>query len=207
MARLEIIAHDSLRQLSAQFQRMQQEMNNLRRRLSAFRCELGGEENVIFGVADASIAGTSAALADPASGTLNVYKFNSTGGTTDTSRDETVHNLSTVARTTSEYTVAVRDYESGRWMAVAGSGAATGNKRLCRFVLDAALSTSAASAAAKIVVQYGDGTAHSTTGTITVGNLLTSGTSVFLFEGTSGAAGLAYWDSGTEWRIVQMECP
>ena len=168
---------------------------------------LAERPDVLFGVADASIAGTTGTLTKPGSGTLNVYKFTSTGGTSVTTRDETVHNLSTVARTTSEYTVAVRDYQSGRWMAVAGSGAATGNKRLCRFVLDAALSTSAASAAAKIVVQYGDGTAHSTTGTITVGNLLTSGTSVFLFEGTSGAAGLAYWDSGTEWRIVQMECP
>jgi hypothetical protein len=204
MARLEIIAHDSLRQLSAQFQRMQQEMNNLRRRLSAFRCELGGEENVIFGVADASIAGTSAALADPASGTLNVYKFNSTGGTTDTSRDETVYNLATVARTTDEYTVAVRDYQSGKWMAVAGSG---GHKKLCRFTLDAALATdSGASAAALLTAQYGDGTAHST-GAITVYNMLTAATSTYLFSGSSGAAGLAYWDSGTNWRIIQMECP
>jgi len=213
MARIEIIAPDSLRQLSGQFQRMQQELNNLRRRLSAFRCELGGEENVIFGVADASIAGTTAALADPASGTLNVYKFTSTGattdqaGTVDTTRDETVYNLSTVARTTDEFTVAVRDYESGKWMAVAGSGGSGGYKQLCRFTLDAALAAdSGASAAALLTAQYGDGTAHST-GAITVYNMLTSATSTYLFSGTSGKAGMAFYDSGTNWRIIQMECP
>lgn len=40
MARHEIIHPDSLRMLSAQVQRQQQEIWNLRRRLGAFRCEL-----------------------------------------------------------------------------------------------------------------------------------------------------------------------
>jgi hypothetical protein len=30
---------------------------------------------------------------------------------------------------------------------------------------------------------------------------------VYLFEGASGAAGLAVFDSGTTWQIVNMECP
>jgi hypothetical protein len=116
-----------------------------------------------------------------------------------------VYNLSTVERTTDEYTVAVRDYESGKWMAVAGSGG-EGYKKLCRFVMDAALTTTKATESAKITTQFGAGTAHSTTGTITVRNLLTSAGGVYLFEGSSGNAGLAYYDADTNWQIIQMEC-
>lgn len=49
MARIEIISPDSLRQLSAQFQRLQQQVGNLTRRLSAFRNELddGGGSNAV----------------------------------------------------------------------------------------------------------------------------------------------------------------
>lgn len=210
MARIEIIAPDSLRQLSGQFQRMQQELNNLRRRLSAFRCELG-DGDVIFGVADAAIAGTSAALGDPYCGTLSVYKFTSTGGTTDqagttdSGRNETVYNLDTVSRTTDEYTVCVRDYKSGKWL-TAGSGAGVGYKKLCRFVLDAAMATSDPTGSGLLTAQYGDGTAHST-GAISLDNLLTKTASTYLFAGTSGAAGLGYYTTGTNWRIIQMECP
>lgn len=162
--------------------------------------------DVIFGVADSPVAGTTGTLTTPGSGLLSVYKFTSTGGTTDTTYNTTVHNLSAVSRTTDQFTIAARDFRSGRWMAVAGSGD-DGYKKICRFLLDAALTTSDASVAAKIAAQYGDGTAHSTAGTITAWNLLTSGTSVYLFSGSSGAAGLAYWDAGTNWRILQMECP
>lgn len=166
--------------------------------------ERGQRADVIFGVVDASVAGTSNGLSDPPSGTMNVYNFSSTGGTTDSGLDETVYNLSSVARTTAEYTVAVRDYESGKWLAVAGGG--LGYKKLCRFVLDAALATSDPSGSGLLTNQYGDGTAHST-GAITVGNLLTRTADVYLFEGTSGAAGLAYYTTGTAWRILNMECP
>jgi hypothetical protein len=79
------------------------------------------------------------------------------------------------------------------------------NKLLCRFTLDAALATTDASKAATITHQYGPGSAHAST-SITVYNLAKAG-SGYLFEGASGAAGLAYWDSGTSWRIIQMECP
>jgi hypothetical protein len=160
--------------------------------------------SVIFGVADSGIAGTTGTLTDPGSGTLSIHNFTSTGGTTDSGLDETVYNVSTVTRTTDEFTVCVRDYESGRFLAVAGSGGGAGYKKLCRFVLDAALGTSEASGTGKITHQYGDGTAHSTTGTITVANLAIS--SGYLFAGTSGHAGLAYHTSATNWKILQMEC-
>lgn len=90
-------------------------------------------------------------------------------------------------------------------IAVAFPGASN-LKPLCRFTLDAALATSEASEGATITDQYGPGADHSETD-ITVYNMLTSTTDVYLFEGAIGAAGLAMWDSGTGWKILQMECP
>jgi hypothetical protein len=159
--------------------------------------------DILFGVAESAVAGTTGTLTNPGSGTLNVYKFTSTGGTTDTTRDETVYNLSSVARTTSEYTVAVRDYQSGKFMAVAGSGG-TGSKKVCSFTLDASLTTTTEYAAAKITAQIGDGTAHSTTGTINVYNTLDGYTTGYIFDGSSGVNGLAYYDTGTNWKILQL---
>jgi hypothetical protein len=173
---------------------------NLGRPLQNSRRVLVGRTSVMFGVASTAIAGTTAALTDPGSGTLNVYKFDGTG-TTDTGRDETVYNLDTVSRTTGQFTVCVRDDESGRWMATGGGG--SGYKQLCRFVLDAELTDATTSQAALLTNQWGEGTAHST-GSITVYNPLDGYTTGCLFEGTSGTAGLAGYDSGTAWVILQM---
>lgn len=79
-------------------------------------------------------------------------------------------------------------------------------KRLCRFTLDAALATSDASKAATITHQFGEGIDHAST-SITVYNLLTHTAGTYVFEGDSSDAGYAYYDSGTSWRIIQMECP
>lgn len=77
-------------------------------------------------------------------------------------------------------------------------------KSLVRFTLDADLDTSDLSEDATIVAQYGPGEANVTA--ITVHNLLKGGGG-FVFEGDAGAAGLASWDAGTDYRIIQMECP
>ena len=81
-----------------------------------------------------------------------------------------------------------------------------GRKRLFRFVLDSALGTTDATGTGLVSTQYGTGVSHSTTGTVTLVNLLTS-TGGYLFEGTSGAAGLAYYGSSTGSPIIQLECP
>lgn len=94
----------------------------------------------------------------------------------------------------------------GAYRSELDDGGAGEPKRLFRFVLDASLGTTAGTVVGKITDQYGSGTAHSTTGTITLVNLLTS-TGGYLFEGTSGAAGLAYYGSSTGSPIIQMECP
>lgn len=78
-------------------------------------------------------------------------------------------------------------------------------KPLVRFTLGGTLATSEASKAATITHQYGRGIDNSTS--ITVHNLLTSTASTYAFSGASGAAGLAYHDYGTNYRIIQLECP
>lgn len=79
-------------------------------------------------------------------------------------------------------------------------------KLLVRFTIDSALTTGDASVAATITNQYGPGPDGTETA-ITVHNLLTSVAATYVFSGASGAAGLAMWDSGTDYRIIQMECP
>lgn len=77
---------------------------------------------------------------------------------------------------------------------------------LVRFTLDSAMTTSDSSKAATITNQYGLGVQSADT-SITVHNMQTASGGVYLFEGSSGAAGLAFWDTDDDYIIVQMECP
>jgi hypothetical protein len=98
------------------------------------------------------------------------------------------------------------------WMAdsqaweVVGPPEADLKKRLVRFTLNEALTTSDQFKAATITHQYGPGIDHTET-TITVFNMLTHSPGTYLFEGDSGDAGLAMWDSDSNFIIIQMECP
>ena len=83
----------------------------------------------------------------------------------------------------------------------------SGKKLLVRFTLNGALTTSEASKAATITDQYGPGSSADTATAITAHNTLTSTGGVYIFEGNSGDAGLAMWDSGTDYVIIQLECP
>jgi hypothetical protein len=85
-------------------------------------------------------------------------------------------------------------------------GSGLGMKQLCRFTLNAELTTAQSSKAATIQSQYGPGIDHPST-SITVCNCAIGAGGAYIFEGASGAAGLAIWDSDTNWRIIQMECP
>lgn len=78
-------------------------------------------------------------------------------------------------------------------------------KPLVRFTLGGALSTSDATASASITAQYGPGVDNSTS--ITVRNIETSTASQYIFEGASGAAGIAGWDFSQTYQILQLECP
>tara|TARA_R100000149_G_scaffold14534_1_gene5564 strand:+ start:4388 stop:7132 length:2745 start_codon:yes stop_codon:yes gene_type:complete len=81
-----------------------------------------------------------------------------------------------------------------------------GTKRLVRFTLNSALTTSDTSKPATITDQYGPGTDNPNTA-IDVYNLETHATGTYVFEGDSGDAGLAMLDKDQEYRIIQIECP
>jgi len=95
-----------------------------------------------------------------------------------------------------------------KWAVIAIGGSHTGQlkKQHCRFTLGGALATTDASQSATIQTQYGPGVDHPST-SITVRNLLTHTAGTYVFEGDSGDAGIAMYDSGTTWNIIQMECP
>ena len=80
-------------------------------------------------------------------------------------------------------------------------------KQFCRFKTTAAFTTASASVAGTIQTQQGLGKDHAST-SATFNNLADNTDSVYVFEGDSGDAGLAwYTGTGTIWQIVQMECP
>jgi len=82
--------------------------------------------NVLFGVPDATITGTTGSATNPANGTLSVYNFTSTGGTSDTGSNVTAYNMRSVDSTTDSYAICTRDYQSGNWMILPSlAGAAT----------------------------------------------------------------------------------
>ena len=84
-----------------------------------------------------------------------------------------------------------------------------GRKPLIRFTLGSDLTVNdATSTLAVITDQYGTGykaTADVGNPTCTLTNTLIS-TGDYLFSGVSGAAGLAQWDTGNTYVIIQMEC-
>ena len=77
-------------------------------------------------------------------------------------------------------------------------------KGTVRFTLDSALATSDETKAATITKQIGPGFEGATA--ITVYNHLTDTAGVYEFSGPSGGAGLAVWDKGTDYYIIQMQC-
>jgi hypothetical protein len=115
MARLEIIAHDSLRQLSAQFQRMQQEMNNLRRRLSAFRCELGGDPHQFVAMSSSlgvdAYSGSVAGHAD-----VTLCTVSTSGLVENTTHAVHAYNLSLTAVSANAIIQIKREEKTGRFM-------------------------------------------------------------------------------------------
>ena len=122
-------------------------------------------------------------------------------------RTETIYNASTDATGTGTFLPVERD-KFGDWWVVFGDSMSL-KKPLVRFTLDADLTTSDASKAATITDQYGPGADNATS--ITVHNLeivpATGTATEYMFEGDSGDAGYALWDSGTNYRIIQIQCP
>lgn len=120
-------------------------------------------------------------------------------------REITVYNPYNIAipSSTTRVIQVIKDRHGKYWV---GSDPAHLYKQYCRFTLGAALATTDASKSATITDQYGPGWDHSTT-SITAYNLLTHTAGTYTFSGASGHAGYAFWDTGSNWRIDQMECP
>ena len=74
--------------------------------------------NFAFGIADATITGTTGAATKPHSGTVSLHTFTSTYGTSDSGLDVTAYNLSPVSATTGEFVCLARDFKSGQWVIV-----------------------------------------------------------------------------------------
>ena len=143
----------------------------------------------------------------PGSATATLYKFDSGDlaahedeGSSDVTK--TVYNITETAIPANEFVLCAQDIITGHLIAVSVDEA---NKQpLVRFTLNAALTTSDSSKAATITNQYGPGIANSTS--ITVYNCETASAGTYIFSADSGDAGLAIWDSGTDYRIIQLEC-
>lgn len=121
-----------------------------------------------------------------------------TGGS-GSNMELTVYNLNAVSISASWYFMATVSADGALWVTHLW-----GAQPLVRFTLSAALATTDASISATITDQYGPGIEAGTS--ITVHNLLTSTAGTYVFEGSVGAAGLAMWDQGTDYRIIQIEC-
>jgi hypothetical protein len=96
----------------------------------------------------------------------------------------------------------------GKWALVQfGGGLVSTIKQTVRFTLDDDLFTYSPSEYATITAQYGPGKDNPDTA-ITVKNMQTGDPAgTYLFEGDEDAAGLAVWDTGQSYVIIQMECP
>ena len=79
-----------------------------------------------------------------------------------------------------------------------------GDKPLCRFVLEEALTSSDATAKATIAHQWGQGSPHPRQNDIVVINPETDQDDVYMWEAEEDDAGLAYWDTSRAWVILMM---
>jgi hypothetical protein len=149
----------------------------------------------------------------PGSLALPIYRRNRTTGVltklthpNSNDKEETVYNASEQDSCTTTFIPVQRD-KFGDWWWLLGSAGEM--KPLVRFTLGADLTTSDESKTATITDQFGPGMDNSTS--ITVYNHKVTpalGTAPeYMFSGDSGDAGLAIWDSGTNYRIIQIQCP
>lgn len=164
----------------------------------------------IFGIPDDELDAYNSGQ-DPPYATLKIYNYTSTGGTTVTEQTATIYNVTPTARTTDQFVVCVRDFESGRWQ-VAGGGGGTYKKHLCRFELEEELTVASSEANAHVLEYIGEGNSHPSD-YIVVRNMQRQDED-YEFYGDEGDIGYAYFheDSGGgdydgTWVIIVLECP
>lgn len=149
-----------------------------------------------FGTATATISGVSSVGAAPTTGSVNVFTFTSTGGTTDTGRNVGVYNFSTVSISTKDW-VHFRRHRTGRYIVTRVDNEHW--KPVISFTLTTALTTSTSSITLVSASQYGRGGVNPTTAFV-INNTFN------LFSGSSGIGGLAVHNSSNTYYMIQMEC-
>jgi hypothetical protein len=104
-------------------------------------------------------------------------------------------------------------YDTDKWEIV-GLAGTEGKKKLVTFRLKEALTTADEHKTGEILVQYGPGSAHVLVDPETEEDIVfnfynteTHTSNVYIFEGDVNDVGLAYWDTGTDFIIIQLECP
>lgn len=110
----------------------------LRKLLQSFRAgELGAPasrdtrrplrpEDTIIGTLDGAAAALSSLTGALTSATMSVYSFSSTGGTSDSGRNETVWNASKMQAVTGRWTVARRISTNARYVIIYQAASTTG---------------------------------------------------------------------------------
>jgi len=150
--------------------------------------------DVEFGKADAVIAGTTTVT--PNSGTVSVWDFTSTGGTTDTGYNVTAYNVTPRDINTEGFVQLQFHPRSGKWLAVHGAQAAL----MYYGLLQGALASSTAATATVDGLAPLDSTIATTAASLTVQNRL---------GWTGDDNGKCYvvrnMDQGT-WDLLQLEC-
>lgn len=142
------------------------------------------------------------AITDGSSGTVSIWASGA-----DTTYNVTAYNTWGVGDVASGDKCFVKWFpEAGRWILISRASV---YKPYIRFTLTAALTTADSSGTGTITTQYGPGIASPNTGAgaITLYNYLTSVGATYRWEGDAGTAGIAAWDSGANYLIIDMECP
>lgn len=139
---------------------------------------------------------------------LSDWYIPSSGNRTQTL--EKCYNISTSAVSTSDIVIVSQEQMTGRFFIVSGigGGGLTGYKDVIFTLATTALTTSSSTNNATIHWQFGIGSTSPNTGAgaISVNNMPVSGGG-YLFEGDVGDYGIAIWDNGNAYQIIQMECP
>lgn len=152
---------------------------------------------------------TAASGTTPGTGVVALTWFDEVSGSTlelitDATNTISVRNMwDTIAIPVNQYVQVIQDTAGTFWVA-----SEYVYQPLIRFTLAAALTTADASKTGTITNQYGPGIASPNTGAgaITVHNYETKTAGTYRFEGDVGDAGEAIWDSGTNYRIIDL-CP
>jgi len=151
-------------------------------------------DDCLFGRADDTISGSTTST--PGSGTVSLWKFTSTGGTTDTGDNVTAHNMTDRDIRTQGWVILHRDWRSNRWMITNGANVAY----MYHALLQGALASSTAATCTVDNLAPMDASVGTTATSLTAQNRLG-------WTGLDNAnAYVAYNHNAGTHDLIQLEC-